>query len=339
MIKIYTIREYLNSENRRRIFPLLFDVAYLKTQKSRDNYFIVDDIVGADVAIFPIDTFYLFNENICSDFREFIKNAKKNNIPIWIYAGGDFGKTFTENLFTFRLGGFKSKLGRKTYIMPCFVSDPYSTTMYGREKYITKSNLPNIGFVGQANNSIDKLAKDYLIHLKLSLLRLVGKDSSDFQNFYPSSLIRLKILRKLQINSAIDCNFIVRKNYRAAAKTEEDIKSTTHDFYDNIQSNLYTLCIRGAGNFSVRFYETLIMGRIPILIDTDVELPLSDIIKWENHIIFATMKNVERKVLDFHLSKSNEELIEIQISNRKLVMEKLNREDYFIEVSKKSFNK
>ena len=37
--------------------------------------------------------------------------------------------------------------------------------------------------------------------------------------------------------------------------------------------NLYGLCVRGFGNFSFRLGETLMMGRIPILIDTECILP------------------------------------------------------------------
>ena len=37
--------------------------------------------------------------------------------------------------------------------------------------------------------------------------------------------------------------------------------------------------------FSYRFYEALNMGRVPILIDTDTELPFERIIDWSKFII------------------------------------------------------
>ena len=40
--------------------------------------------------------------------------------------------------------------------------------------------------------------------------------------------------------------------------------------------SLFTFCYRGAGNFSYRFYETLMMGRIPILVNTDCVFPFED---------------------------------------------------------------
>ena len=47
----------------------------------------------------------------------------------------------------------------------------------------------------------------------------------------------------------------------------------------------FILCCRGAGNWSIRFYETLCAGRIPVLLDTDVVLPKEDKIDWDSVII------------------------------------------------------
>ena len=43
-----------------------------------------------------------------------------------------------------------------------------------------------------------------------------------------------------------------------------------------INGNLFTLCYRGRGNFSVRFYETLMRGRIPIQINSSSIFPYED---------------------------------------------------------------
>jgi len=59
------------------------------------------------------------------------------------------------------------------------------------------------------------------------------------------------------------------------------------EYYENLATGGITFCSRGNGNFSYRFYEALSFGRIPLLIDTDCELPFeySETIKWDNHII------------------------------------------------------
>jgi hypothetical protein len=57
------------------------------------------------------------------------------------------------------------------------------------------------------------------------------------------------------------------------------------EFYQNLAATDYTLCVRGGGNFSKRFYETLALGRIPVLVDTDCLLPFESVLKWGDHIV------------------------------------------------------
>lgn len=60
------------------------------------------------------------------------------------------------------------------------------------------------------------------------------------------------------------------------------------EFYQNMRECSYTLCMRGGGNFSYRFYEALSFGRIPILIDTDMVLPFEEKIDWDKHLLRFT---------------------------------------------------
>ena len=176
------------------------------------------------------------------------------------------------------------------------------------------------------------LSKEFLIFLKLNLKRLLDKSIGDYQFFFSSSSVRYSVLKSLEKSKAIVCNFIYRNSYRGGAQTETEIKQSTKEFFQNIERNLYTICIRGAGNFSVRLYETLIMGRIPIVIHSDAKLPLENEIIWKNHAVLAHKNNVIDSVLTFHNSLSNEELIAIQKSNRDLMLTQFLRVNYFHKI-------
>ena len=65
------------------------------------------------------------------------------------------------------------------------------------------------------------------------------------------------------------------------------------EYYKILESGGITFCSRGGGNFSYRFYEALSFGRIPLLINTDCELPFEQngIIDWNNHIIRINEKD------------------------------------------------
>lgn len=97
---------------------------------------------------------------------------------------------------------------------------------------------------------------------------------------------RIRSINILNDNPEISTKFIVRNGFHLHYPIE---KQTAHEkeFLDNMESCAYQLCIRGAGNFSHRFYETLMYGRIPVIIDTDIPLPCSDIIDWNNFIVIA----------------------------------------------------
>ncbi len=66
------------------------------------------------------------------------------------------------------------------------------------------------------------------------------------------------------------------------------------EYYTNMRNSSFTLCMRGGGNFSYRFYEALSFGRVPILVDTDMELPNERAIAWDDHIIRITYRDFMR---------------------------------------------
>jgi hypothetical protein len=92
------------------------------------------------------------------------------------------------------------------------------------------------------------------------------------------------------------------------------------------------LCVRGAGNFSVRFYETLAMGRVPVFINTDCIVPLSSSIEWKKYVVWIEedeMNTMETKIVEFHNSLSSEKLQKLQKANRTIWEESLTLGGFF----------
>lgn len=329
MIKIYTDQNYLNQEFRKLIFPILLDVFFLKSELAISNFQIVNSIEDSDVVIIPVAiNFYLKNKKN-KELHRFIDLAIANQKKVWAYAAGDYGMKFREDVQVFRLGGLQSKWRKNEFVLPCFVTDPYEYVLKNKWEPISLSLKPSIGFVGHANGSFVKYLKELVLHLKMVLKRQMDSSIGDYQPFFASSYIRYSILKKLQKSKLIQTNFVFRNSYRAGAHTKEEIEQTTLEFFKNIETNPYTLCIRGVGNFSVRLYETLIMGRIPVFIETDSELPLSDKIIWKNHILLTNIDAVEKDLHEFHTNLNSDRFNEIQEQNRFLMLHLLNRVNYF----------
>ena len=319
----------MNQDFRKLIFPLLLDLCFIDTKKLLEYYKVVPEMEEAGIVIIPVDIGYFYREKKQADLFKMIDAARKLDKPVWAYSAGDVGKTI-EDVFNFRFGGFHSKMDRKTFILPAFFQDPYKSYIEEGFFPIEKNKKPRIGFVGHANGSKIKYLKEYVHFLKRKLRNLKIKASDD-QPFFPSGVIRNKYLRKLENNDKIATGFIYRTKYRAGARTKKERFKTTVEFYDNMKNNPYTFCMRGGGNFSVRLYETLAMGRIPVLIDTDSRLPLPWK-NWESHAIITSYENLEHTLLKFHNSISPEEFKEFQWHNRNFWLTHLTREGYFIQM-------
>ncbi|KAA3621680.1 MAG: hypothetical protein DWP94_09990 [Flavobacterium sp.] len=334
MIRIYTNKEYLTQEFRSYVFPLLFDLHYLNHGRLDSYYMLVDSPESCDLAIFPIDITQLLFLRRKKQLDDFVNLVREYTTNIWIYSGGDIGNTVTyKDVTVFRLGGFRSKLNKLSRTLPSFIEDPLEVTLQREWRPLSKSKLPEIGFVGHAQSGLIKYLEEISSFIRWNLRRYRKTAYSDFQPFYPSGVKRANYLKILQNDSRLACNFILRSKYRAGATTLEERNRTTLEFFENIFDNCYTFCMRGHGNFSVRLYEVLALGRIPILVDTDCKLPLAELIDWESHAIICKAEEIKKLPLiihDFHTKISEEKLVKLQESNRQLWLEKLSREAYFI---------
>jgi hypothetical protein len=95
---------------------------------------------------------------------------------------------------------------------------------------------------------------------------------------------RFKTIDLIKNDDRFVSNFIIRNNFWGGKPHDTEI---VKNFQDNMKSSHFNICNRGAGNFSMRFYQTLSCGRIPILLNTDMLLPYEDEIEWNKIIVMA----------------------------------------------------
>jgi len=333
-MKLYYPKSHYDNAQRGLLFPLLKPFIkgdnFTDQQRiavygvSKQDFEFADTLEEADAAILPMAWNYYVKTATEQRAIDFVKHCSKVKKKVLAYNAGDFGiKTPRfKNLIFFRLGGYRSQFSAHEHMLPPFITDPLKK-YFDSDRIFERSyqNQPLIGFCGQANGSWLNAIKELVATAGRNLKTRVGHSKEEPQNIISTSFVRASVLKKLQQSAMVKNSFILRKKYRAGVKHNKDTHKTTLAFYDNINQSDYIVCVRGAGNFSVRFYETLALGRIPVFINTDCSLPLDEILPWKEHVVWVEYRErhrVAQKVTEFHQALSETDFIALQQANRNL---------------------
>lgn len=291
------------------------------------DYIELTDIDECDACLFPIN----YNQKWdVKDSRpdivsEFINKVRDSGKKIFVFLGHDISAVSIdiENSIVFSGAIDKSKQIKGVYSYPHFFSDllAYNDTPFAPK---VKSELPVVGFCGYAPPLELKLGKEKAIGLlKLAanytgLIKLFPARIS--HSFRARAIIALKISSKVKPNLRIKNTFAFGPNGQLnTGNTKESDIEFRRNFINNILESDYTLCVRGIGNNSIRFFETLCCGRIPVFVDTDSVLPFDHVIDWRKKCVWVDEKDIDKlgsAVNEFHKNISTDEYQKLQIELR-----------------------
>jgi hypothetical protein len=313
MVKLFVPEFNFKNQLMFEIFQYSETRGLIVSEKAEIFFSIEKNINEADWVVIPI---FITSLPSASD-KEFIKKtselAKSLKKPFGVFSNSDLIiNPGVERVYLFTPGAY-STLPNLVEIPAILPYDPIKRWYQGNWKpWNPKGSW--VGFCGQATINPVKMLKDAL---KISRLRNNLKKGISPYLTVPKFLPaweRARILRKLQ-SSNLKTDFILRSRYKGGANSPEEKEKVEKEFYQNIQDSLFTVCIRGMGNYSVRFYQTLAMGRIPILIDTDSVLPFSSEIPYDQFVLRVPFQNrfdIKPFVESFIMSKTEDELVQIQ---------------------------
>lgn len=89
-------------------------------------------------------------------------------------------------------------------------------------------------------------------------------------------------IRMAMKNNIVGPNIIYRESYHVGADIFEKKIKEEQEYVSTLERSIFSLCPRGSSPSSVRFWESLAAGSIPVLISDDWVLPKWD---WENTIV------------------------------------------------------
>jgi hypothetical protein len=208
-----------------------------------------------------------------------------------IFLVSDYNEPFDipNNVLLFRTGMYKSLQKSNEYLLP------YP---------ITKSDLRN-------EPPFEPLPKK-------GLKPIVGFCGSIIS--HPS---RIQYINKLKQVPNIKKNIIIKTEYWGGKPHNIDV---VEEFIKNIKDSYFTLSTRGTGNWSARFYQVLYLGRIPLVVNTDLVLPFEDRINWSGAIVLCDSENdIENNLKNFW---NTQDIVQAQIKCKEIYYTYLDMEKW-----------
>lgn len=277
----------------------------------------------ADVVLLAYKWPHYVNQGLIPQAVHAARQAQSSGKPFIIFCEGDFPALVPfENALLFETAGYRSAPGYVYHSgQPIFLPDYRQLYCQNGWQTRPKTARPVIGFCGLAGGSALQLLTRKAANIGQRLSYRLGWRRWEPPPFETSSFRQL-VLEQFASCPGIETNFILRKKYRAGISGEKDPHHPSRlEFVGNILNSDYTVCMRGGGNFSVRFYETLSLGRIPLFIDTDCLLPWHDQIDYKAYFPWIAqheLPHAAEKLLDFHHSLTESDFIDLQHACRKL---------------------
>ena len=258
------------------------------------NYFesaeLVPSLEEADVIVLP-NNFTSLSDSARIYIGMWADKAAQQGIPVFVFAFGDFSYevNFDPRVYVFLISSYKSRLRPHDVLVPTTARSFESIPRVPHKK----REKPLVSFCGYAGFKTKIQWLKYLLkNLKWDLAALY---SPLLRARKLGIYWRRRAMKVLQRSSYVRTNFIIRRSFSGAVRTIElSPENARKEFIDSIVDSDFVLTPKGDGNYSNRFLETLSLGRIPILIDTDTPLPGENSIPYEKIIVRVPMQEVEK---------------------------------------------
>lgn len=290
---------------------------------------IVENINESDYVLVPQAI-----RNVTPEIKKYLSEVKNEALKykkrIIVFVGGDLShNVFIDDVIVLKGSQYGYLKRSNEIIVPPFSED------LGEEcgvSWRVKNGKPVIGFCGWAGFS--SLKQYFKYRIKILMCDVLSKSHiQPLAELHKKGLyFRRKAMRILRNSNLVVPNFITRKTFSANSTTISiDPHIARKEYVDVLLNSDFILAPKGDGNFSVRFYEALSLGRIPILIDTDCVLPLSEKIDYDLFIVrvpYTQINNTPQIVSDLFQRLSNTEFIEMQ-QRARFAYEKYLRYDSF----------
>ncbi|OGX82227.1 hypothetical protein BEN49_14220 [Hymenobacter coccineus] len=274
--------------------------------------------------------------------KGFVEEVERSGKKVLIFVGHDVLEINipVKNAIIFNSAISKSKQAKNVYPWPHFFEDFLERYKGGELEIRNKGAKPVVGFCGYAPPLNIKMGREKIVAIAKLMANYAGllqKYPDRISHSYRArAIIGLQKATTIIPNFRLKSNFAFGPNGMNTGNTVESNEDFRKKFVENIIESDYTLCVRGLGNNSVRFFETLCCGRIPVFVNTDSTLPFDNLIDWKSLCVWVEEKDIDRiaeAVVEFHNNISESDFIDLQKKLRAIWEEYLTPTGFFKRLS------
>jgi hypothetical protein len=330
-LKIYSSREHYKPKWRYFVNDLtksLWSERVIEAQKPGYDGWLNDfeyepDIEKADVCLLTYFWSHYVDQDLIKAAKSEVRTGQRHAKPVIIFNGGDYPANVPfQDVIVFESAGYRSTSGLRYHsAQPTFIPDYQKIYCRGKHQLREKRALPTVGFCGQVSTSpLHTLYRKFRLHQQQRQYK--RKKSNWEPPPFETTAFRTRVLDQFMNKPGLETNFLLRTRYHGGDVQDKALQEKNKiEFIDNLLGSDYIVCMRGGGNYSLRFYETLSLGRIPIFIDTDCLLPFQNYIDYAKLFPVIQLKDISDSaeiVKAFHARLSNEDFINTQKACRTL---------------------
>ncbi|MBI2108827.1 MAG: exostosin family protein [Parcubacteria group bacterium] len=257
----------------------------------------------------------------------FISLAEKYKKKILVFSMTDSDEDISiPHSIIFRYSQYKYKQKENEIITPPYPLHfrPPELSEYRKKIWKSiflreKNEKPTVSFCGWANFPSFYRRITYAGRALLSDVKKYVFQDKYAELHKRGIFFRRKAVQVLSGSTRLNTNFILRRSFNAQSgfdgKKQIGYEKGEKEYVESILHTDFVLAPKGNGNASVRFFETLSLGRFPVLINTDCELPLKDFIDYDKFVVtvdYTRIKDTEQAILDFYNALDNKEFQERQ---------------------------
>ncbi len=248
---------------------------------------ITSSLMDSDAVIVPFDLGYWYKNK---DYVNYLKSLARHKKLIILNTTDFLTKTIQINNAIF-LRPFLNpgEFAKNTIIIP-YEIEPLLGARTQNPKFI-------VSFMGYVP--------------RISPTRIFYSIKNSFKNpiLGNGSIIRWVMILKIR-KAKFTINIVPRNKFSGWKRdNSESTLQNRAEYIKSIEESRYILCPRGDGNQSIRFYETLSAGRVPIIIDSRMVFPLSQSVDLSKFIIILKVNESiatwNEKILEFESSLSD----------------------------------